>query len=159
MIGAVTFAAGSVIVAATLCPELGIRLTSDAGRASWDQAVQIFQFYRHYVPTADKALEALELFRRCVMKRAEAVRGEISQKNAALHSSTWILTRNLVPGGDWSIISDGTLADNNPPFDSRMAEPLSVDWNQLLDSTSLDMAWLTSQDVVFEDWLLPAAVS
>ena len=84
MIGAVTFAAGSVIVAATLCPELGIRLDSDAGWTSWDQAVRIFRFYRQHVPTADKALEALELFRRCVMKRAKAARGEISQTNASL---------------------------------------------------------------------------
>lgn len=57
------------------------------------------------------------------------------------------------------MISDGILADNNPTFDSGMAGPSSVDWNQLLDSTSLDMAWLTSQDVIFEDWLLPTAVS
>lgn len=85
MIGAVTFAAGSVIVAATLCPELGISLDSAAGRASWDQAVQILQFYRQHVPTADKALEALELFRQCVMKRAEAVRGRMSQMNAAVY--------------------------------------------------------------------------
>lgn len=84
MIDAVTFAAGSVIVAATLCPELGIRLDSDAGRASWDQAVHIFQVHSQSIPTADKALKALELFRRCVMKRAEAARGEIFQTNAAL---------------------------------------------------------------------------
>lgn len=70
-----------------------------------------------------------------------------------------MLTRNLVPGGNWGIISDGTLADGNLAFDSGVAEPLSVDWNSLLDSNSLDMAWLTSQDEMFKDWLIPAAVS
>ncbi|KAH8653770.1 fungal-specific transcription factor domain-containing protein [Xylariales sp. PMI_506] len=133
-----TFAAASVIVAATLCPELGIRFDRDAGQASWDQAVEILQFYRQHVPTADKALEALELFRRCVMKRAEAARKS---------------------GEDWRIISDEGLATSNAAFDSGIADSLSIDWNQLLDSTSLDMAWLTAQDVIFEDWLLPTAVS
>jgi hypothetical protein len=65
----VTFAAGSVLVAATLCRDLDLKLDSGQGKASWDKVVEIFRFLAHDVSSAGKGLEALEWFRRAIFAR------------------------------------------------------------------------------------------
>lgn len=68
-ISSVTFAAASVLVAATLWPDFELRLDGGLGKASWSRVTQIFQFHSRHVASAEKGLEALEWFRKCMAAR------------------------------------------------------------------------------------------
>ncbi|KAE9372615.1 hypothetical protein N431DRAFT_439694 [Stipitochalara longipes BDJ] len=64
-----TFAAASVLVAATLCPSLEVDLDQDPCKASWDKALQIFAFHKAHVASAEKGIEALHKFRNYIVSR------------------------------------------------------------------------------------------
>ena len=72
---AVTFAAASVLVAATLCPFLEVKLDQDPCKASWDKALQIFAFYKTHVASAERGIEALHKFRNYIDSRTASNQG------------------------------------------------------------------------------------
>jgi hypothetical protein len=73
--GAVTFAAASVLVAATLCPSLEVKLDQNPCKASWDRALQIFAFHKAHVASAERGIEALHKFRNYIDSRGATNQG------------------------------------------------------------------------------------
>ncbi len=71
----VTFAAASVLVAATLCPFLEVKLDQNPSKASWDKALQIFAFHKAHVASAEKGIEALHNFRNYIDSRGTRNQG------------------------------------------------------------------------------------
>ncbi|CZR66265.1 uncharacterized protein PAC_16166 [Phialocephala subalpina] len=58
-----TFAAATVIVAASLCPEVKTKASSDLLDKSWDKALEIFQYNSVQSLASHDALESLKTFR------------------------------------------------------------------------------------------------
>jgi len=73
--GAVTFAAASILVAATLCPFLGLQIDQDPCKESWQKALDIFTFHKAHVASAEKGIEALEKFGNYVQTRGGRMQG------------------------------------------------------------------------------------
>jgi hypothetical protein len=86
--GAVTFAAASILVAATLCPFLGLQFDQNPCKVSWQKALDIFEFHRAHVASAEKGIEALEKFRNYVHTRGGKLQGTYGQ----WYSEVMILT-------------------------------------------------------------------
>lgn len=72
----VAFAAASILLAATLCPFLDLRLDVDPGKSSWNNAMGVFQFHKSHVTSAEKGIEAMERLRKCVEAKGRAAEGE-----------------------------------------------------------------------------------
>ncbi|KAK3322722.1 fungal-specific transcription factor domain-containing protein [Apodospora peruviana] len=70
-----TFSAATVLIVATLAPNLGVRLDQEPARSSWDRVLRIFQFYKAYLPSAAKGIEVLERFRLAIGSRMAAQQG------------------------------------------------------------------------------------
>jgi hypothetical protein len=73
--GAVTFTATSVLMAATLCPSLEVKLDQNPCKALWDKALQIFAFYKAHVASAKRGIEALHKFRNYINSRGATNQG------------------------------------------------------------------------------------
>lgn len=73
--GVVTFAAASVLVAATLCPPVKVNLDQNPCKASWDKALEIFAFHKAHIASAEKGIEALHKFRNYVDSRGVTSQG------------------------------------------------------------------------------------
>lgn len=63
MVAIVTFGAASALLAASLCPNLGVNLDLEPAKTSWERALQVFHHYESQVESATKGKEALEKYR------------------------------------------------------------------------------------------------
>ena len=72
----VTFAATSVLVAATLCPSLKVKLDQNPCKALWDKALQIFAFHKAHVALAKRGIKALHKFRNYIDSRGATNQGQ-----------------------------------------------------------------------------------
>ncbi|OAA64728.1 Transcription factor [Niveomyces insectorum RCEF 264] len=126
-----TFAAATVLVAATLCsPPLKAALDDDPFKASWDRAMDIFAYHKGRVSSAEKGMEALETFKAYV---AQQERGD--------QASTPFAAPSTIP-----VHSQGTPAVSNPSlFDVSFAEVPSQDWEDIVGVVPMDYAWFVSQ--------------
>ncbi|KAH8668533.1 fungal-specific transcription factor domain-containing protein [Xylariales sp. PMI_506] len=146
-----TFAAACILVAATLCQDLGLSLDSERVTSSWNRARQIFQFHSKYVPSAEKGIEALEWLRKCVAARSTMT---------TTTTATMMITETTSTGGDeyhpggmtdsrntgammdnleasTDTFMFGTFADHNLDINGYPA----LDFNELCDPTLLDFSW------------------
>lgn len=64
VIDIVAFGAASVLLAASLCPELGVSLELEPAKTSWEKALQIFDYHKTDVESAEKGIQVLKMYYR-----------------------------------------------------------------------------------------------
>ncbi len=110
----------------------------DPARESWNRAIKLFRFHNRHLPSAEKGLEALWQFRKLITgeerDNAEALTGRLDESTPATEPTSF--------GSATAVeeISTDTL--------------FSQDFTAWADPDSLDLSWLTSQDMVFDEWLI-----
>ena len=161
----VTFAAASVLVAASLCPYLDTRLESGISNSSWNKALGIFRFHNTHVASADKGLEMMERLRQAAEAKRPRVEGKCRDYQCdTVEVNFFRLLGRLIPGGPellptnaGSSVASTIEESHDHPFDSDLMTPHLVDFEAILDSALLDHQWLTSQDFGLDDWMLNLA--
>ncbi|CAM1503242.1 Fc.00g080180.m01.CDS01 [Cosmosporella sp. VM-42] len=134
-----TFAAASVLVAATLCPYLNVKLDQDPGKSSWNKALHIFEFHKAHVASAEKGIEALEKFRRFVQRRNTKIQATIELADSNVERI--------------AAIDPGSL-ESTLDFTPNSTEYTLLDSNDLATLLPIDESWLASQDFDFNDIML-----
>ncbi|KAF4629417.1 hypothetical protein G7Y89_g8733 [Cudoniella acicularis] len=134
-----TFAAASVLVAATLCPYLGLQFDQNPCKASWDRALHIFAFHKAHVASAEKGIKALEIFRNYI-----STRGVTTQTAGALFSSN---IENTPAGGSSSLAT-------SMAFDSNSGAQILPEISEFNDPLQMDESWFVSQDFYFDDGII-----
>lgn len=150
----VTFAAASVLAAATLCPYLGLNFDRPPCKSSWEKALYIFSFHKAHVASAERGIEALERFKHYINTRGSATQSESGQLMVYLKhdSNTAITLVESSMGGD---------IRNAPPTDdsSSLASFMTFDADSAADTFTdggfnavpMDESWFASQDFYFDD--------
>jgi hypothetical protein len=64
------------LIAATLCPNLGLQLDADSEKAAWNRAIEIFRFHSKSISSAEKGIVALKWFRRTIAAHTKAAISE-----------------------------------------------------------------------------------
>ncbi|KAH8878592.1 hypothetical protein GQ53DRAFT_86613 [Thozetella sp. PMI_491] len=136
------FAAGSVLVAATLCPDLNVRLDEGEGKESWDRTIDLFRFHAQNLPHAERGIEVLEKFRQFISKTLPT-----SDSDAPLPGLDE-LDNSMGKTPNTENMSSGST------FVGEMAWTDDGQWTWPFDAdpTAIDLSWFTSQDLVFDDW-------
>ncbi|TPX18488.1 uncharacterized protein E0L32_011601 [Thyridium curvatum] len=115
-----TFAAGSILIAATLIVELDVDLEAGSGKASWEQVCELFRFHTRHTSSAEHGISLLDKFRASIARRTGPPEQPIST------SAT-------------TIVEDGFFqVDWQQPWDFGTE-----------DLMSLDTSWFISQDFIF----------
>ncbi|KAF2668487.1 hypothetical protein BT63DRAFT_425801 [Microthyrium microscopicum] len=131
-----TFAAASALIAATLCPDLKFQMDDDSGKASWNRAIEIFKFHSNHIPSAGKGIDALKLFRRTIAKHIAAKDSSTSSMpDTHGDNSANIAFTPVQP----------LVGRSNTNLEPDLPGQWSFDFDELLDSNSLDLSWFTSQ--------------
>ncbi len=114
-------------------------LDHDPARESWNRATELFRFHNRHVPSAEKGLEALWQFRKLITgeerDNAEVYTGRLDESTPATEPTSF----------------GSATAVEEISTDTLFSQDLAA-W---ADPGSLDLSWLTSQDMIFEEWLLP----
>ncbi|KAK9234213.1 fungal-specific transcription factor domain-containing protein [Lipomyces kononenkoae] len=133
------FAATSVLIAGTLCPELEINFDVEPAKTSWKRALAIFDFHKDHVASAKKGLESLQKFRAYIATHAASLSGDSlpGESNSGLTPSTAPLS-----------LGPETIDD----ADATAMLPLP-EISDFLDSSSFDKSWLSFQDFSIDNWL------
>ncbi|KAL6696859.1 fungal-specific transcription factor domain-containing protein [Trichoderma pleuroticola] len=78
----VTFGSATVLLAASLIPDLGVDLDQEPNKTTWEQAIAIFEFYISYDVSAQGGIQALWDYRQkfeATKRRGEPLLNEIGQ--------------------------------------------------------------------------------
>jgi hypothetical protein len=68
----VTFASATVLLVATLSPNLGVRLDTEPTKSSWDRAMAILEFHKGNVASVARGIEILWRYRESLALRLNA---------------------------------------------------------------------------------------
>ncbi|EHK24010.1 uncharacterized protein TRIVIDRAFT_67649 [Trichoderma virens Gv29-8] len=112
----VTFGSATVLLAASLMPDLGVDLDQEPNKTSWEQAIAIFEFYISYDISAQGGIQALWDYRQKLeatkrrgesslteMTRVEAQQTSQGGSTAAVSAETFPSMENLFFGTDAQI--------------------------------------------------------
>lgn len=117
------FGAGSVLLAASLCSELGVSLELEPARTSWEKALQIFDYHKTDVESAEKGIQVLKMY----------------------HRRIWSATNH---GAITRADGDPPTTDLNLDIGSGLDEmwwtSMAQDFSEILGSDSLNGSWLGS---------------
>ncbi|OBT71809.1 hypothetical protein VF21_09376 [Pseudogymnoascus sp. 05NY08] len=133
----ITFAAASVLAAATLCPYLDLKFDQPLFKASWDKAFHIFSFHKAHVASAERGIEALEGFRSYIQRRGattQTVRASVDRDI------------RITPASGSSSFTPSTA------FDSDLVAETFPDMN--IDPVPMDESWFISQEFYFDDGII-----
>ncbi|KAA8647674.1 fungal specific transcription factor domain-containing protein [Aspergillus tanneri] len=117
-----TFGSATVLLAASLIPDMDINLNQEPIKTSWDHATDIFEFYKSQEASAQHGLRALRDYRR----RFEAVRlrGQHHQQPQSIQPEIMPSSSvNTLPG-----IEDNWLASAVPNIDFTSQNMHDWDW-------------------------------
>ncbi|KAK9369864.1 fungal-specific transcription factor domain-containing protein [Lipomyces kononenkoae] len=132
------FAATSVLIAASLCPELEINFDVEPTKTSWNRALAIFDFHKNHVASAEKGVESLQKFREYIATHAAC----LSEDSPPDENNP-----GLTP-------ASAPLSLDSATFDDTASEALPLpEFSDFLDSSSFDKSWLSFQDFSIEGWL------
>jgi hypothetical protein len=145
----VSFASATVLLVATLSPNLGVSLETEPTKSSWDKALAILNFHKAHIASAARGIEVLQRYRESITLRT----------SARLHAT-----------GPAQVVPDAMLL---PPFSQGQHYQQQQLWvpqamptppmagvgmgeglQEFLMSESLSEAWLTTQDFGQENWML-----
>ncbi|KAK9249787.1 fungal-specific transcription factor domain-containing protein [Lipomyces tetrasporus] len=133
------FAATSVLISESLCPELEINFDVEPTKTSWNHALAIFDFHKNHVASAEKGVESLQKFREYI----------------ATHAAS--LSEDPLPDESYPGLtpSTGPLSlDSATVVDTGASEALPLpEFSDFLDSSSFDKSWLSFQDFSIDGWL------
>lgn len=158
-----------MLVAATLAPTLGVNLSIDPAKSSWERAINIMERHKSHVTSAQRGIEVIQRFRNYIALRV-ATREQQSPAWAAhrpsqlpqpsasqsiFNAATSTLAAQLHAQADISAYSQQHGYDNVQQ--SIPLEPVDhpmQNFKEILGDNALDQAWMTMQDFGQDDWML-----
>ncbi|KAK3985203.1 activator of stress genes 1 [Cladorrhinum sp. PSN332] len=143
-----SFASATILLVASLSPNLGVNLDLEPTKSSWERAMGILEFHKTHLPSASKGIDALHRYRHMITMRLNARMGSpqatTSSTSSVSHPSLSRYSQNQQPQApSWA-------AQGVPTSSGAMMQGL----DEFLGSESLDEAWLGMQDYGEGDWML-----
>ncbi|KAK4034444.1 activator of stress genes 1 [Parachaetomium inaequale] len=150
-----TFASATILLVATLSPNLGINLDTEPTKTSWDRAMAILEFHKSHVASAARGLEVLRRYRESITMRASARLGA-----AGIPPTTQGMMDVTPP--PLSYPAQQQQYSQTQPWGAPNAMPtpplagtgLMEGLEGYFASDALDEAWLTTQDFGQGNWIL-----
>ncbi|KAK4225671.1 activator of stress genes 1 [Podospora fimiseda] len=143
-----SFASATILLVASLSPNLGVNMDLDPTKSSWERAMSILEFHKTHLPSAAKVIEVLNRYRHMITLRLNARMGSpqsaTSSTGGPPHANISRYPNQQGQGQHWDA-SPGV-----PGTSGTMMQGL----DELLGSESLDEAWLGMQDYGEGDWML-----
>ncbi|KAK3899897.1 activator of stress genes 1 [Staphylotrichum tortipilum] len=163
-----TFAAATILLVATLSPNLGVRLDVEPARSTWDRAMEILEAHRAYMPSAARGIEFLHRYRETISTHT-AMPPQIpisTQGMPNMPAPPTAYPQQALPGphpGQQLQVVGQPYGQHQPweqqaqamPTPPPMAEANMMEvLDEFLASDSLNEAWLTTQDFGQGNWML-----
>ncbi|KAL2163997.1 hypothetical protein VTH06DRAFT_3211 [Thermothelomyces fergusii] len=158
-----TFASATILLVATLSPNLCVCLDQEPAKTSWDRVMAILNFHKPIVASASRGIEVLQRYRESIRRRATARLGVPTTTagmqcfpNVALAPIDYI----VVPEQQHPESLQGQLGHVPPPW-GTLPTPPTVGSGIMEDidpyyglSGALGDAWLALQDYGQNNWVL-----
>jgi hypothetical protein len=171
--GTVTFASATVLLVATLSPNLGVRLDTEPTKSSWDRAMAILEFHKRNIASVARGIEILRRYRESIALRLSARSGMshairsgpnprfgFTDSKIGMSSSTSPIP-NITMFPIFQELGEQGQQQQYGPSPSRAmpTPPRGGTWlmeglYDFFTSDSLDEAWLVNQDFGQGDWML-----
>ncbi|KAL2200823.1 hypothetical protein P885DRAFT_27122 [Corynascus similis CBS 632.67] len=177
----VTFAAATILLVATLSPNLGVCLDTEPTKSSWDRVMAILDFHKSHVASAARGIEVLQRYRESITRRANARLGRPQLGHEFGACATDISPPTAQQGV--SVATPPSLVTSSYTTQTQQAPALQPQqfthpqqsWNEphamptppmagtglmegldpyYIGSETLDEAWLTMQDYGQGNWML-----
>ncbi|KAJ8104425.1 fungal-specific transcription factor domain-containing protein [Lipomyces tetrasporus] len=151
------FAATSVLISESLCPELEINFDVEPTKTSWNHALAIFDFHKNHVASAEKGVESLQKFREYIATHAACTFSGQPRRQELTNETMTALSEDPLPDESYPGLtpSTGPLSlDSATVVDTGASEALPLpEFSDFLDSSSFDKSWLSFQDFSIDGWL------
>lgn len=144
----VTFSAASILLAASLCPELEVDLEIGAAKTSWQRAFQIFEFHKPHVESAEKGIEALLRYRQQFGTGVAQGKQQILNR-ALIYMYLISFLGTVAPPVVEDDLQTGLESSN---IASDIDETWLTEMTQDFTSDLLDESWLSSQMIDWTPW-------
>ncbi|KAL2147643.1 hypothetical protein VTI28DRAFT_8097 [Corynascus sepedonium] len=176
-----TFAAATILLVATLSPNLGVCLDTEPTKSSWDRVMAILDFHKSHVASAARGIEVLQRYRESITRRANARLGRPQLGHEFGACATGISSPTAQQGVPVatppSLVTSSytTQAQQAPALQPQQFTHPQQSWNEphamptppmagtglmegldphYIGSETLDEAWLTMQDYGQGNWML-----
>ncbi|GAB1320014.1 Fungal-specific transcription factor domain-containing protein [Madurella fahalii] len=158
------FASATVLLVATLSPNLGVNLDMEPAKSSWDRALAIMEFHKTHVVSAMQGIEVLQRYRQSISLRVAARMG-VSPTTRNLQDIVMAQTAHPPEQGQIKEeqlqpqLQQEQYAQSWEPAQAALAPSMAGmgmmgGLDAYLTSESLDAAWLNMQDFGQGDWIL-----
>ncbi|AEO58198.1 hypothetical protein MYCTH_2305394 [Thermothelomyces thermophilus ATCC 42464] len=118
----VTFASATILLVATLSPNLGVCLDTEPAKSSWDRVMAILNFHKSNVASAAQGIEVLQRYRESIKRRASARLGRHPQLPHAPHPRAALMGNGETGVSPTAAAAQG-VPDVTPPPIPYMAQP------------------------------------
>ncbi|KAK4123139.1 hypothetical protein N657DRAFT_645869 [Parathielavia appendiculata] len=151
-----TFASATVLLVATLSPNLGVSLDTEPTKSSWDRAMAILNHHKRTIASVTQGMEILRRYRDSLARRAAARSGTCASTNTGTIPTITLLPNFQAQEHHGQQLHESQSWEHSQPVPvpPTAGTGLMEGLDEFLTSDSLDEAWLVNQDFGQGDWML-----